>query len=289
MPERDIAYYQELWSSSRPRAAKSRPVDWDEYAKKHERRFRAKLEQGQRHNERALATLAFLRGRALLGAGKDVIDIGCGPGRFAAEFAPFTRHVLGVDISPQMLEYAKLYAQERGCGNVGFQVCDFRSADVAELGWEHRFDLVFSSITPAVTGPGSIEKMIAISRGWCYNSSFVHGDDQLDRRIMAEVFGREAKRQWDGRRFQAMFNILWLMGYCPETSYYKQHREEMAPVTQEMAEYYAEKLLEPGEVNAGAVKSIYQWLSANARDGAILEVTDRYYGWILFDTRLRRQ
>ena len=36
-----------------------------------------------------------------------VMDIGCGAGRYAIAFAQMCRSVIGTDLSPQMIDYAK--------------------------------------------------------------------------------------------------------------------------------------------------------------------------------------
>jgi SAM-dependent methyltransferase len=51
------------------------------------------------------ATLAFLATR-LPGAGR-VLDIGCGPGRYAARLQETGRHVLGIDVDPGMIARAR--------------------------------------------------------------------------------------------------------------------------------------------------------------------------------------
>ncbi len=53
-----------------------------------------------------------------------VIDLCCGTGALAFLCAERCREVLGVDISPKMIEYAESQRRARGIDNVGFQVAD---------------------------------------------------------------------------------------------------------------------------------------------------------------------
>lgn len=53
-----------------------------------------------------------------------VIDICCGTGALAFLCADKCHEVLGVDISPKMIEYAESQRRARGIDNVGFQVAD---------------------------------------------------------------------------------------------------------------------------------------------------------------------
>lgn len=57
-----------------------------------------------------------------------VLDVACGPGIVACEFAPKVSHVTGIDITPAMIEQAKFLQKERKLENV-----DWRVGDVSRL------------------------------------------------------------------------------------------------------------------------------------------------------------
>lgn len=64
------------------------------------------------------------------GAGPDdtVLDVACGGGIVVCGFAPHVKHVTGIDMTPAMLERARILAAEKGIANVGW-----REGDVAHL------------------------------------------------------------------------------------------------------------------------------------------------------------
>jgi SAM-dependent methyltransferase len=64
------------------------------------------------------------------GAGPDdgVLDVACGPGLVVCAFAPLVRHATGIDVTPAMLERARVLQAERGFANV-----TWRLGDVAPL------------------------------------------------------------------------------------------------------------------------------------------------------------
>lgn len=62
--------------------------------------------------------IAWLRGARLLAPGYDLLDLGCGIGRVAEAVAPHARWVLGIEISPGMLQQARTRCG--GLENVSF-------------------------------------------------------------------------------------------------------------------------------------------------------------------------
>jgi SAM-dependent methyltransferase len=83
--------------------------------------------------------LDWLRGLGLLQGHPDVLDLGCGIGRLAAVLAPQARSVLGLDVSPGMIEAAR--ARCAGIGGLRFETCS--GHDLLALGGAS-FDLVLA-------------------------------------------------------------------------------------------------------------------------------------------------
>lgn len=223
--DRELNYFEQLWSQR-----STGPIDhsselWDKRAERWIANLNA--EPGKTARKQRIRTLAGqLRARGLLGEEQSVADIGCGPGLFALEFARTARCAVGIDYSGRFVEHAKKLAAERDVANVEFLQRDFLALDIEKEGFARAFDLVFTCLTPAATGAGSLEKLIGMSRGWCCNTTIVHAEDSLAERVMRDVYGEELKSRWDGRSFFALTNLLWLRGYYPETFYYDDVRDE---------------------------------------------------------------
>jgi len=89
------------------------------------------------HGDAAIATAYLLPGERIL-------DVGCGCGDTSLALSRLVGaegHVLGVDISPPMLERAKERLSERGAGSAPI---DFLEADAASAPLPTNHDLVFS-------------------------------------------------------------------------------------------------------------------------------------------------
>jgi ubiquinone/menaquinone biosynthesis C-methylase UbiE len=68
-----------------------------------------------------------------------MLDVGCGSGLFAIQIAALVERVMGVDLSPAMLDQARGAQADAGVSNV-----EWRQANVAELPFE---DAAFSIVT----------------------------------------------------------------------------------------------------------------------------------------------
>jgi SAM-dependent methyltransferase len=247
-----------------------------------------------------------LTNRGLLGSDCDVADIGCGPGRFAVAFAREARHVLGIDISERMIQHGVVYAKRENLDNVSFRVLDFQTADIDTENLHGRFDLVFSSITPAIRGINGLEKMMRMSRKYCCNIMYIQSDNELERRIMREVFQRERSdpraKHW--QLFYSTFNALFLKGYYPEVTFHKRHLEKTIQFDLERVSLFIEQMLPLEERSIENERKIRDWVRANAdtdadacasadadsdasadASGKMMEISDIWYGRILWDVR----
>lgn len=92
--------------------------------------------------------------------------------------------------------------------------------------------------------------------------------------------------QWNGRWFFSLFNILFLLGYNPETSYEKLHRETWVTPDEQYIDSLMEHMLPSEEYTQENANKIMQWIQSHLnKDGQIKEITDSTYGRILWDVR----
>ncbi len=278
----DFNYFVKLQNYKMPDAPEHSAAMWDKRAETWEEDY-GNLEK-DKSDDRIRSTVDYLKNHGILKAGYDVADIGCGPGRFAAAFAQIANHVTGIDISPKMIQYGHEYVQREQLDNVSFRVCDFQTLDIDKENLAGKFDLVFSSNTPAIHGIDGLYKLIRMSRKYCCNITHIHSENELESRIMKEVFGRKRPKVWSGPWFYSLFNTLFLAGYYPEATYYKRHKECAIKPGQRRVQLFMEQMLEPDERNTESMGLIERWLHDNADpDGFVKEVSDVWFGRILWD------
>ena len=124
----------------------------------------------------------------------------------------------GFDISPKMIGHARENAIVDGATNADFRVLDWDTTDLAALGWEKSFDLVLASRTPAISDKAGLDKMIAASKDACLIVTMAESRNSVREKLMPLV-GWDEEEARARRPFYCAFNLLWLMGYCPEVTY----------------------------------------------------------------------
>lgn len=158
-----------------------------------------------------LELVSYLEERGALAAEHSVLDIGCGAGRFALEFARRTRRVTGIDISPRMIAHAEENFREAGLDKATFMVAPWQEIELDAHGFRAGFDLVFASMSAAVDSERSLLKLHAASRCCCFASGFIQRKDLLQQTLADRLFPGLALPPLGGSIYYA-FNVLWQNG-----------------------------------------------------------------------------
>ncbi len=278
----DLAYFISLQEKQPEDVLEFSSEKWDQRAEF----WKKERMQKKKGDERVISAISYLEERGLLQKQFDVVDIGCGPGRFATAFAHRVHQVVGLDFSEKMVAHGMEYLKQEHVTNATLRTCDFDTLDIDKEGYRGAFDVVFSSMTPALRGIENIKKSIEMSRGWCCHITHLSGRNYLREQILQEVFGKQPVCQWTGQWFYALFNILFLSGYNPETSYETRHQEIWVQPDEKYVDFLMEHMLPQKEITTANAKKIQTWLQAHQnQDGKILDVRDTTYGRLLWDVR----
>lgn len=282
--ETDLAYFAAMQESQPKDRPDHSAKKWDQRAEAWEKERREK----QNGEARVRSAVAYLEEQGLLQPDFHVADVGCGPGRFAVAFARRVRWVTGFDLSPRMIHYGLEYARREGVANLTLQALDFQTLEVEAAGLRRAFDLVFSSLTPAVHGQAGLEKMMDMSRAYCCNITHLYHRNSICRQLQEEVFGIPPVSPWGGRWFYSLFNLLLLRGYLPQTSYDRQLEARRFVPSQDYAAMLLERVLPPAEQTEKNQARILAWLQEHTDgEGMLTETSEACYGRILWDVRDR--
>ncbi len=141
-------------------------VNWDKEASKYQHVFKT---AGK--SEYNIKLMDFFCSKLGLRPGNRVIDIGCGVGKYGTYFAEMGCDVTLTDISEEMLRHAQ---ENMSLFN---SPCAFLQCDFNDISPEHQilkpgFDLSISTMSPAIHDIETIQKMSAITTGFCFVSRF---------------------------------------------------------------------------------------------------------------------
>lgn len=111
----------------------------------------------KKNEEDTLEILKFFRQNGADFRDKEIIDIGCGNGRFSLELAEEAKHILALDISNTMLENITNDARSLGFSNITTLCRDWESFKI-----EKKFDIALASMTPALNNKVGFLKALEI-------------------------------------------------------------------------------------------------------------------------------
>ncbi len=272
----DTAYYDKLWREKWGSANKN-GNDAEAYWNGRADRFSAVAYQND-GAQRVTKLMDLFRHKGILNENASVLDIGCGPGKFAVEMAGICKEVIGIDISERMLAHAENAGQERKLDNLRFQKLDWKEVSLADFDWEKRFDLVFASMCPAINSQRALEKMIHASRGYCFMSHFAYRHESIRDRL-AEQLLPEWNLHQQGNGIYCCFNILWLGDYYPEVTYMDSQWEHEFSY-EEAVDYYSTALARPGGLSPQQRTFLESYLQQCCVDGIIREKVEAKFAWL---------
>jgi SAM-dependent methyltransferase len=272
-----LEYFETLWQDSVPKDGMEHTKEvWNNMAK-----YWFDFSQHKKEGKRDIvcAVVDFLKQKGALTEESKVIDIGCGPGEYASEMAKTAKEVVCSDISDIMIGFCK---DSVTADNVSFICTDFFDIDIEKSGYKNGFDLVFTSLTPAVSGLDSVKRINEISCGYCFNQSFVYRQDNIKDGIDIHVRGVEPSTNVGNSSCYCMFNMLWNMGYHPEITYYTQFTNKEILVSADLAESYARSIIKMGDVDVKFIDDIHKYLKSIAKDGAVTVKNEAKLAWTLW-------
>lgn len=253
---------------------------WDrmssEYGKEHTR--------GSSRESEVKNLITMLIDRGLLDKNARVLDIGCGTGRMSAPFTKHGAHVVALDFSQGMLDRLRESVAPDTADRIEIVEANWEEIDLRERGWEHSFDLVFASMTPAICTPDSFLKLVSASRFGCYFRGWAgKRKDSLLEEVWAHLLGEPMPRMgWD---IVLAFNLLHAMDFSPIIEFQDvcwERKEPIDKAAQFFADFFRDLVSDNEEI---LKKRIVGYLQAVAEDGLVIRRTEGRTGAMTWKVR----
>jgi SAM-dependent methyltransferase len=269
----NIEYFKNLWTIQKDEN-KNIEEFWDSRADEFNNRVDMILEKDP---------IEFLKESNHLNAVSDVLDIGCGPGKYSMKFAQFSKNVLGVDVSDKMLKYAEMNAKNKGLGNINFKKAYWEDIDLKKHTLEKKFDVVFASMCPGINSYTALEKMNKASKGICFVSGFVERKDKLWDKLKNQIKVQDKKRFY-GKKIYCIFNLLWLMGYFPKIKYVDRHWKNQWSLSY-ITKMYIKRLEMKSSLSDEEKEQVKEFLKEHNEDDKVEETIEAKIAWIYWDVK----
>jgi len=130
--------------------------------------------------------IRLVRGRGVKLDNAKILDIGCGTGIYTLPLAQRASWVVGLDASGEMLDRLLAEKKEHGLKNVSLLHASWENLGLGTFNLEGAFDIVWTSMTPAVRGMEGLDKMHRCSKGWCV---YIGWAGVRENEFLEKVFG----------------------------------------------------------------------------------------------------
>lgn len=129
--------------------------------------------------------VSLVKQRGVETEGAKILDIGCGTGTYALPLAREAQQITALDGSPAMVAIMAGEISKHGLTNVQAVQSEWSTIDIREDGYEGAFDIVWTSMSPAVQGREGVGAMERCSRRWCV---YIGWGRKRENPLMAAAF-----------------------------------------------------------------------------------------------------
>ena len=144
-------------------------------------------------------------------AGFRILDIGAGSGRYAIPFAKIGCEVVAIEPAKSMVEHLQHHIEEEQVTNIKIIHQPWQTVDLEKENMKDSFDLVFASMTPGISSPTDLLKMVDASRHACYLSAHTRQRWQHVDAFWKEIHGTEMPDS--PGNFMYRFGLLYAMDF----------------------------------------------------------------------------
>jgi SAM-dependent methyltransferase len=162
--------------------------------------------------------ISIVKNRGVKISQSSILDIGCGAGTYTLPLASEAAMVTGLDDSDVMIERLSASISSSGLQNVRPVKASWKDIEISRTRFEKAFDIVWTSMTPAVRTLEDFSKMERCSKRWCV---YIGWGGKRKNRLMEEVFELHGLKFGPPPGVGAAYDILVQSGRTPSIDYFE--------------------------------------------------------------------
>lgn len=223
--------------------------------------------------------LSLLKRENVLNEKFKVLDVGCGGGKYSLSLSKECEEVLGIDLSPKMIEYANINKMKFNIDNVSFLCNNWHDMDIKEANLYKKFDLVFASMTPAIGSAVTFEKLIDASKKYCVLRCGLNRSDFIYDKLREEL---NIENNKDNLNFLYALNMIYLKGYLPRV-FYEEKTWAYEETLEKSYNVYTKKIKSIKSIEKKEEEKIKKLLYKMSKDGCVKEEIKSTIATIIFE------
>jgi len=226
------------------------------------------------------AAMCFLYDEHALHPSMKILDVGCGNGSITVRLAETAREVYALDHSEKMLAILQKKIMAAKLSNVRTEKGRWQDINLDEKGWYNYFDLSFASMSPGIDDAGTLRKLIASSKKYCYLSTFAGRRDKARSEIWELVTGRPYLTA--DLDIVYPLNLLYTWGYRPSLRFHRHYRCTHLP-PQDAAEELWQYIQAATGKETATRETVEKYVKTGLKDGLFPYELEIYHGMLIWD------
>lgn len=230
-----------------------------------------------KRTQRVQQVLDILQHEGFLAPKADVLDIGCGSGNYTLPFSELCSSVVAIDGAEEMCRQLKNKVEHLGLKNIQVQYKLWEDIDLKEEGMYKKYDLVFASMTEAVSDYKALKAMNDASKENC---CLVFWAGTVINEVRSELWEKIFNSPDPGYSATSViypFNLLYSLGYYPAIRFIDTEwtsEETVAKAIESLTRYYWLYT----DITPGITDTITRYVNENAVKGNLLQKTEATLG-----------
>lgn len=230
-----------------------------------------------KRTKRVQQVVDILQHEGFLAPETDVLDIGCGSGNYTIPFAELCVGVTAIDGAKEMCCQLKNKVEHLGFKNIEVRHKLWEEVDLGKEGMHKKYDLVFASMTEAVSDYRALEAMNDASKENC---CLVFWAGAVTNKVRSELWEKIFNKPDPGYGTTSViypFNLLYSLGCYPAIRFIDSewtNEETVDKAIEGLARFFWLYT----DITPGITDTITRYVNENAFNGKLLQKTKATLG-----------